>query len=180
MTNAHYTEVEQYADIESVNWAAQALARGLPRERVVAALATKSRDNARTPVQWDASPHAGFTTGTPWLPVNDNHTTVNAAAAVADPDSVFHHYRALIELRHTHDVVVHGDYRLLLPSHEQVFCYVRSWGETRLLVVVNLSGEPAVLDLGEEADLLDGDLLLGTPGQAGVLGPWEQRVVLSP
>ena len=128
-------------------------------------------------MQWTAGPHAGFTTGTPWLPVNPNHTEVNAVAALADPDSVFHHYRRLIGLRHTHDVVVDGDYRLLLPEHEQLFGYVRTLGEQRLLVLVNLSGDPATVDLGDDARLLDGEVLLG--GLSADLGPWQQAVLLT-
>ncbi len=179
MTNAHFTSLDQYRDIESVNWAAHA---ALPREQVLHALAVKSRDNARTPVQWDASPNAGFTTGEPWLAVNPNHTEINAAAAVADPDSVFHHHRRLIELRHTQPVVVYGDYRLLLPDDEQVFAYVRTLDGASLLVAANLSGEPAELDLGPDAGLLDGELVLSTHGEplTGSLRPWESVVLLSP
>jgi len=186
MTNAHFTEVGQYRDIESVNWAAEALERGVPEEMVVRSLAVKSRDNARTPVQWDASPQAGFTTGTPWLAVNPNHDTINAEAARRDPGSVFHHYRRLIELRHGLDVVVHGDYRLLLPGDEQVFAYVRAADGARLLVVANLSDEEAVVDLGPDGALLDGDLLLTThpdaergSGPEVRLAPWESRVHLT-
>lgn len=186
MTNAHFTEVGQYRDIESVNWAAEALERGVPEEMVVRSLAVKSRDNARTPVHWDASPQAGFTTGTPWLAVNPNHATINAEAARRDPHSVFHHYRRLIELRHGLDVVVHGDYRLLLPDDERVFAYVRAAGTARLLVVANLSDDEAVVDLGSDGALLDGDLLLTTHPDAergsgpGVrLAPWESRVHLT-
>jgi oligo-1,6-glucosidase len=147
------------------------------------ALAVKSRDNARTPVQWDASPHAGFTTGEPWLTVNPNHTEINAVAVVADPGSVFHHHRTLITLRHELPVVVHGDdYRLLLPDDEQVFAYLRTLDGVTLLVVANLSGEPATVDLGPDAGLLDGELLLGTHpagAPAGELRPWESRVLLT-
>jgi len=144
---------------------------------VLRSLAVKSRDNARTPVQWTAGPHTGFTTGTPWLRVNPNHTEVNAAAAIADPRSVFSHYRRLIELRHQHEVVVDGDYRLLLPEHEQLFGYVRALPDQRLLVLVNLSGEPAAVDLGDDNGLLEGEVLLG--GAAPTLGPWGQVVTLT-
>jgi oligo-1,6-glucosidase len=177
MTNAHFTSLDQYADIESVNWAREALDRGTPEDEVLGSLAVKSRDNARTPVQWTAGPQAGFTTGTPWLQVNPNHTEINAEAATADPESVFHHYRRLIALRHEHDVVVDGDYRLLLPEHEQLFGYVRSLGEQRLLVLVNLSGYPATVDLGHDACLLEGEVLLGEVTVA--LGPWQQVVTLT-
>jgi oligo-1,6-glucosidase len=180
MTNAHFSSVEQYADVESVNWAREALAAGTPAEQVLHALAVKSRDNARTPMQWDDSRNAGFTTGTPWLPVNPNHTTVNAAAARADADSVFHHYRRLIALRREHEVVVEGDVRFLLLDHEQLFACVRGLGETRQLVVVNLSGDPVAVDLGADDALLRGRLLLGEqlePG--GTLPAWGQSVVLT-
>ncbi len=194
MTNAHFTSLDQYRDIESLNWAREALARGVPPEMVLRSLAAKSRDNARTPMQWDAGPNAGFTTGTPWLAVNPNHVEVNAAAALADPDSVLHHYRRLIELRHTLPVVVHGDYRLLLPADPQVFAYVRTLDDHRLLVVANLSGAAAAVDLGDDAALLSGEVLLAAggpeegPGRGGgtapddavvTLAPWESRVVLS-
>ncbi len=177
MTNAHFTTLGQYADIESVNWAREALLRGLPQDQVLRSLAVKSRDNARTPVQWASGENAGFSTGTPWLPVNPNHTEVNAEAVVADPGSVFHHYRRLIALRHELDVVVDGDYRLLLPDHEQLFAYVRTLAGQQLLVVVNLSGAPARIDLGRDSGLLDGELLLGVT--TGDLGPWEQLVTLT-
>lgn len=142
----------------------------------------KSRDNARTPVQWDGSANARFTTGTPWLAVNPNHKEINAADAEADPGSVSHHHRRLIELRHTLPVVVHGAYRLLLPSDEQVFAYVRSLDDVTLLVLAGVSGEPARVDLGADSGLLDGEVLLSThagPGEPGVLRPWESLVLLS-
>lgn len=191
MTNAPATSLEAYQDVESLTFATDALGRGVPMEQVLRSLAVKSRDNARTPVQWDNCDHAGFTSGTPWLPVNPNYTQINAAAQVAEPDSVFSHYRRLIALRHHHDVVVHGDYRLLLPDDEQVFAYVRSLcdgqgGTTRLLVVANLSGATAHVDLGADATLLAGDVLLAThaiePGEPGKLltmAPWESRATLS-
>lgn len=184
MTNAHFTALDSYRDIESLNWAAEAQSRDVPVEQVLRSLAVKSRDNARTPVQWDGTAHAGFTTGIPWLQVNPNHTTLNAAAATADPDSVFHHYRRLIELRHSLPVVVHGDFRLLLPDHEQVFAYVRTLGDTRLLVLANLSGAPAAIELGDDAALLAGVVLLATHPTEGAatgpltLRPWESRVHL--
>ena len=185
MTNAHFTDLGQYQDIESLRWAQEAIDHGLALGSVLHSLAVKSRDNARTPVQWDASPNAGFTTGTPWLAVNPNHTEINAAAARTDPDSVFHHYRQLIALRHTHDVVVHGDYRLLLPADERVFAYLRTLGPQRLLVLANLSGDDAVVHLGDAGVLLDGEVLVPThegrarAGRTLTLQPWESFAVLA-
>ena len=101
MTNAPFASIDDFRDIESLNHYAEAIARGAIPEHVLASMRPMSRDNARTPMQWDASEQAGFTTGTPWIAVNPNHAEINAQAARADPDSVFHHYRRLIELRHT-------------------------------------------------------------------------------
>ncbi len=186
MTNAHFTSVDQCRDIESVNWAGEAAARGVPAESIVRSLAVKSRDNARTPVQWDATTNAGFTTGTPWLTVNPNHTSINAQAALADEGSVLHHYRCLFELRHTVPVVVHGDYRLLLPADEHVFAYARTLDGARLLVIANLSGQETAVDLAEDADLLSGEVLItthpdgATPnGSSLILAPWESRALLT-
>ena len=186
MTNAHLTSLDGYRDVETVNWAAGASSRGIDEAAILHSLSVKSRDNARTPMQWTADEHAGFTTGTPWLAVNPNHVEINAEAALADPGSVFHHYRRLIELRHTLPVAVDGSFRLLLPDDEQVFAYVRELDGARLLVVANLSGSPAQVDLGGDADLLAGELLLGThdapdaQAEGSVeLAPWESRVLLS-
>jgi len=184
MTNAHLTSLHGYRDIESVNWARDAMDRGVDEAAVLRSLAAKSRDNARTPVQWDAGPQAGFTTGTPWLAVNPNHVEVNAEAAIADPGSVFHHYRRLIALRHGSPVVVDGVFRLLLPAHEQVFAYARTLDGTTLLLVANMSGQDATVDLGEDAGLLEGEVLLPThertaPGASPLfLAPWESFAVL--
>ena len=192
MTNAHFTTLSEYDDIESLNYAEEALRRGVDEARVMHALAVKSRDHARTPMQWDASPHAGFTAGTPWQAVNPNHVDINAEAAVADPDSVFHHYRKLIALRHALPVVVHGGTRMLLPEHEQVFAYVRELADQRLLVVANLSGAEVQLaggdltgDPAEDTTLLRGELLLTTHEPAVAtdgglaLRAWESQVLLS-
>ena len=114
-------------------------ARRVP-EHVMAGLRAMSRDNARTPMQWDASPHAGFTTGTPWIGVNPNYLEVNAASQVDDPDSVFAHYRRLIALRHDEPAVAHGDFTMLLPDDDAVYAFTRRLGEVELLVLGNFSG----------------------------------------
>jgi oligo-1,6-glucosidase len=175
MTNFPFGGLADYRDIESLNHYAEAVAMGDPPEHVLAALRTRSRDNARTPMQWDASPHAGFTTGTPWLAVNPNHAEVNAEAALADPDSVFHHYRKLIELRHTEPVVAHGDFTMLLPDHDQVYAFTRSYAGTELLVLGNFSGEAVDVDVEgwEGAELVLGNV---DDPEPGVLAPWEARI----
>ena len=138
-----------------------------------------SRDNARTPMQWDASANAGFTTGTPWLPVNPNHTEINAAAQRDDPDSVLTHYKRLIALRREEPAVALGDFTMLLPEDRQVYAFTRRLESTELLVLCNVSGSPAAVELPEPAPWASAELLLGTHGTAGTgtLRPWESRVL---
>jgi oligo-1,6-glucosidase len=178
MTNAPFTSIDDFRDIESVNHYTEAVAAGQDPEAVLAALRFMGRDNARTPMQWDDSPHAGFTTGTPWLAVNPNHKEINAAAAIADPDSVFHHYRRLIELRHAEPVVAHGDFTMLLPNDEHVYAFTRSFDGVELLTLGNFTGESMPVDLPGWASA---ELVLGNYPPDGdnddlVLRPWEARV----
>jgi oligo-1,6-glucosidase len=148
---------------------------------VLPALRAMSRDNARTPVQWDAGRHAGFTTGTPWLAVNPDHVDVNVAAQRDDPDSVLAHYRRLIALRHDEPVVVDGDFTMLLPHDERVYAFTRTLGGTSLLVLGNFSGEPAPAPVPDAAGWARAELLVGREGAPGtdadpiVLAPWEGR-----
>jgi oligo-1,6-glucosidase len=176
MTNARFGAIDDFRDIESLNHYRAAIEAGQDAGDVLAALRISSRDNARTPMQWDASAHAGFTTGTPWLDVNPNHIEINAEAARADPDSVFHHYRRLIELRHQEPAVADGDFTMLVPDDEQVYAYTRAYEGTELLVVANLSGEQATPDI--DAGWADAELVLGNcaPGPGLTLAPWEARV----
>ena len=132
MTNYPFTSLAEVADIQSHNHATYAAALGDPPERVMRQIAEMGRDNARTPMQWDDSPHAGFTTGTPWLPVHPNHVEVNVAAQRADPDSVLAFYRELIRLRHDEPLVTDGDYRLLLPEHPTLWAFSAYVGRREL------------------------------------------------
>jgi oligo-1,6-glucosidase len=178
MTNAPFGAIGDFRDIESLNHYAEAIAGGQSPDDVLAAMRLVSRDNARTPMQWDASPHAGFTTGTPWLAVNPNHVEVNAEAAMADPDSVFHHYRRLIELRHTEPAVAHGDFTMRMAADERVYAFTRRLGDVELFVLGNFSA--AEVDAAEARTWADAELVLGNcapqPGDHGVLRPWEARV----
>lgn len=178
MTNAGFTSIDQCNDLESIRHHEEAVRLGADPAEVMAAIATKSRDNARTPMQWDAGPNAGFTTGSPWLAVNPNHDRINAAAAVADPDSVFHHYRKLIALRHASAVVRNGRFELLLPEDERLFCYTRTLDGESLLVVANLASEATAWPVGELPDVTGAGIVLGTHGVRGgdILAPWESRI----
>jgi oligo-1,6-glucosidase len=180
MTNTYFTAIEHYRDIESLNYHAAAISLGVEVEAVLHSLSVKSRDNARTPMQWDDTSHAGFTEGIPWLPVNPNYLTINAAAAVEDPDSVFHHFRKLIELRHDHPVIVHGRFELLLPDHERIWALTRTLDDQVLLMIANCSSEPARVPSDATPDLTGAQLLLATheDSMSFELAPWESRIYL--
>jgi oligo-1,6-glucosidase len=180
MTNTYFTAIEHYRDIESLNYHAAALSLGMEVEAVLHSLSVKSRDNARTPMQWDDTSHAGFTEGIPWLPVNPNYLTINAAAAVEDPDSVFHHFRKLIELRHDHPVIVHGRFELLLPEHEQIWALRRTLDDQVLLMIANCSSQPTSVPGDAIPDPTGAEVLLATHGDSASLElePWESRIYL--
>src|SRR4051794_7231642 len=178
MANYPFAGIGDFQDVESLNQYETAVAGGADPAVVLAGLRAMSRDNARTPVQWDASPSAGFTTGTPWLPVNPDHVEWNAAAQRDDPGSVLAHHRRLIALRHELPVVALGDFTMLLPDDDDLYAFRREHDGDRLLVVCNLSGRPrAIAELLPEAagaELVLGNLPVDAPG---VLAPWEARVL---
>ena len=180
MTNTYLSSIEQYRDIESINYHTAALSLGMEVEAVLNSLSLRSRDNARTPMQWDDRSHAGFTDGIPWLPVNPNYVTVNAATQLDDPDSVFHHFRKLIKLRHDHPVVVHGRFALLLPDHEQIWVLTRTLDDQVLMMIANCSSDPASVPPDAIPDLSGARVLLTTHGDSTSLElePWESRIYL--
>ena len=178
MTNYPFASIGESRDVEAVG-AYRELVEETHRmtpEHMMACIRRKGRDNARTPMQWTAGANAGFTDGTPWMPVNPNHTVINAQAQVGDPDSVFSFYKRLIALRRELAVVRDGDFTLLMQDDPRVFAYLRSDGETTLLVTCNFSGEAAKLDASACSR---GERLLGNyegAGEADTLRPWETRV----
>ena len=177
MTNIHLP-IEAYRDLESLNLYEARKAAGYPEAEIMASLYARSRDNARTPMQWDASPHGGFTTGTPWLTENPNYREINATAALADPDSIFHYYRRLIALRKTYPVFVHGDFTLLEPDHPCLFVYRRKLARQSLLVICNYGGGETAWSLPAGWD--DAQCLISNyPDRlTGRLRPWEARILL--
>jgi oligo-1,6-glucosidase len=178
MANFPFATIDDFRDVESVNHFGATMVAGEDPTAVLAALRRMSRDNARTPVQWDGSPNAGFTAGTPWLPVNPDHLEWNAAAQRRDPHSVLAHYRRLIALRHENPVVALGDFAMLLPEHEEVYAFTRSMEDDVLLVVCNVGRRPhrlaELLPQVLHADLVLGNLAAPIPE---VLAPWEARVL---
>lgn len=138
MTNAYMENIADYRDIESLNAYKELTTKeNIPAKTVMGYIKAVGRDNARTPMQWDASDNGGFTSGTPWLQVNKNYKTINVAAQVNDPDSVFAYYKKLIALRHTNEVMVNGVYDVLIPDHPQIYAYTRTLGDKQLLVLCN-------------------------------------------
>jgi oligo-1,6-glucosidase len=184
MTNYPFRSATEHRDVEAVNHWKRVLDEGLDQQSALTGMAKVGRDNARTPMQWDASPSAGFTTGEPWLPVNPNRSWLNATAQVGKPGSVFEHYRALIALRHEHPVFAIGDFTGLLDNDPDVWAYVRTLDRQRLLVVANCSRRPRELELGD--GWAGARLLLGSvAGRGEVLAPgsinldgWESRIYL--
>lgn len=175
MTNVQLP-IEQYQDLETLNIYNKRLAEGYPEEEVLRSIYAKGRDNARTPMQWSADANAGFTTGTPWLPVNPNYTSINAEAALADKNSVFWYYQKLIALRKQYPVFVQGDFALLEPEHPRLFVYRRAWQGEELLVVCNFGGESTRWELPAEWKKAE-VLLANYPQPASELRPWEAMIL---
>nr|WP_314419374.1 alpha,alpha-phosphotrehalase [uncultured Erwinia sp.] len=172
MTNPGFTDMQQYRDVESLNMYAELKSAGRSDEELLRILARKSRDNSRTPMQWSADPQAGFTAGTPWIPVAHNADKINVEQALADHDSVFYHYQRLIQLRKSVSLLTEGDYQDLLPDSADLWCYTRSAGGKTLRVLANLSGQAQSVTLAA----CRGEVLLHNYEDAalpGVLRPYE-------
>lgn len=168
--------IGQYRDVEIQNFYQRRMAEGYPESEVMASIYAKGRDNARTPMQWTAGENAGFTTGTPWLPVNPNHTAVNAEAELADPDSVFAYYQKLIALRKQYPVFVDGNFTLREEDHPRLFVYERAMPGAQMLVVCNFGDEATTWTL-PEAWQGARVLIENCPASAGALQPWEARIL---
>lgn len=181
MTNVRFPDITWYQDIESINLYRERTAAGYTSEEVMESIYAKGRDNARTPMQWDASENAGFTEAKPWISVNPNYREINAASQIKDPSSVFSFYQNLISLRKTWPVFVDGDFSLLFPEDPQIFAYTRDDGDTRLLVCANFTGEKAAFHLpaGWEGA---GRLIRNYEDapEEGVLRPYEAFILAIP
>lgn len=150
MTNAYFEDISQYKDVESLNYFKILKDEGIPEDEVYEILRCRSRDNSRTPMQWDDSENAGFTTGTPWIEVNKNYKTINADKAVKDENSVFHYYKKLIALRKENDVIACGSYKPEMEDNTNVFAYSREYEGKKLFVVCNFYGTETKISLPEE------------------------------
>lgn len=185
MTNVKFPSIDDYRDIETLNMYREAVNEGgSDHDQVMRAIYAKGRDNARTPMQWNRERHGGFTTGEPWLAVNPNFTEINVEQALQDEDSILHFYRRLIRLRKQHKIIIEGSYELILPDDEQIFAYLRRYGDEVLLVVSNFAEEEPEFKLPDEVTYVRSTLLIGNypdadgDSSAFVLRPYETRVYL--
>ncbi|MEH7463864.1 alpha-glucosidase [Bacillus thuringiensis] len=161
MTNVQFASIDEYRDIETLNmYREKVMERGENHEKVMQSIYAKGRDNARTPMQWETSEHAGFTTGKPWLQVNPNYKAINVEQALRDPQSIFYYYKKLIELRKKHEIIVYGTYDLILEEHPSIFAYVRTWKDEKLLVIANFTEESCVFELPEEITYSSSELFI--------------------
>ncbi|MGS4192280.1 alpha,alpha-phosphotrehalase [Staphylococcus pseudintermedius] len=145
MTDPHFQSIQQYRDVESLNAYREMREAGIDEAEILTILGQKSRDNSRTPMQWNDEAHAGFTTGTPWIEVANNYNTVNVEAAMADPESILYMYKKLIQLRHEHDIVTYGEVVPRYLDHPQLFVYERRYQGDTWLIIVNMTSEKVTL-----------------------------------
>ena len=183
MTNVRFPDISSYEDIETLNMYRERLDAGYKEDEIMKSIYAKSRDNARTPMQWSGEKNAGFTTGKPWIRVNPNYTDINAESEKKDPDSVYHFYRKLIRMRKEYPVFVDGKFELLLPEDEQVFAYLRTDSNTQMLVCANFTGEPAECQISgewKEAQILLHNYADDVPecGESLQLKPYEAFILL--
>ena len=182
MTNVAFPTIDDYRDIETLNMYRERTQAGYSEADILRSLHAKSRDNARTPMQWDATTNAGFTDGTPWLQVNPNYTAINAADEVADAGSVFHYYQALIRLRKQYPIFSEGDFTLLFADHPALFAYQRRLDDQVMTVLCNFYEEPLTLPADAVTPLPLDTLLLGnygTPADAAHFRPYEAGIYLN-
>ncbi|RTR36207.1 alpha,alpha-phosphotrehalase [Robertmurraya yapensis] len=184
MTNPKFHDIDEYRDVESLNMFQIMKEEGRSEEEILEILKQKSRDNSRTPVQWNDEKNAGFTTGTPWIPTAPNYKKINAEKALEDKDSIFYHYQKLIQLRKEYDIITDGDYQLLLEDHQDIFAYVRSNPHEKLLVINNFYGKETTFELPESLNGDSVEILLSnyqdssTDIQQIQLRPYESIVYL--
>jgi len=183
MTNVAFPSIDDYNDVATRNvYRVQTQELGLDPQVALAGIHKRSRDNARTPMQWSAAPGAGFTTGAPWIKLNPNFPTINVEQALADPDSVFYYYQKLIQLRKANPIFVYGTYDLILPEHDEIYAFTRTLEGERLLVVLNFTATSPEFAAPAELAYRSAELVIGNyPVEAGdvrrfTLRPYEARV----
>ncbi|PEL07639.1 alpha-glucosidase [Bacillus sp. AFS017336] len=152
MTNIRFKSIEEYDDIETKNMYNERISNGYKHEEIMESIYTKGRDNARTPMQWNGDQHGGFTSGNPWLTVNPNYTNINVEKSINDPDSIFHHYRQLIQLRKEIPAIVYGSFEMLAEKDEKIFAYLRQDQDEKLLIVANFTKDESTFSYNARYD----------------------------
>lgn len=181
MTNVPFETIRDFRDLDSINAYHELTEKGIfTREEMMKYIRYKSRDNARTPMQWDTSAYAGFSESAPWIMVNPNYKRINAKEQMERETSVFHYYKKLIALRHKHDIIVYGSYELLLPDHPHIYAYIRTLGEQKLLVVCSFSSQTVTYSIPKEFE--SGTVMISNyetgERKCGELKPYEALVIL--
>ncbi|WP_431091233.1 alpha,alpha-phosphotrehalase [Paenibacillus sp. 8b26] len=184
MANPKWSDIEEFRDVESLNMYRILQEQGKSAEEALNMIRERSRDNSRTPMQWDDSPNAGFTSGTPWIKVDERYPQINVQAQLKEPNSIYHHYQKLIRLRKTVQVITDGNYQRLDEAHPKIYAYQRSNEKETLIVISNFSGQEAEFDLPDsfysqlQAQVLaSAELLIGNTEQVPEL---KQSITLSP
>ncbi|UOF88610.1 alpha-glucosidase [Fodinisporobacter ferrooxydans] len=160
MTNVAFSTIDDYRDIETINMFRERIQQGEETEHVMHSIHAKGRDNARTPMQWDDTENAGFGKGTPWLPVNPNYVSINARQQWSDPDSIFHYYQRLIQLRKQYELIVYGSYELILADHPEIYAYTRKWKNEQILVILNFFAGTPVFEMPQDIRFAQPKLLI--------------------
>ncbi len=185
MTNARFESIDDYNDIESLNYYRETvLEKGGDPEEALRRIHAKGRDNGRTPMQWNSGPGAGFTTGRPWLKINPNYTEINVEEALADQDSIFYYYKKLIELRKAYPIITEGAYELILEDHPAIFAYVRRHEKETLLVINNFYEQETVFECPDGIAGPRAEMLIGNYNRQHIpdvsqltLAPYESLVI---
>ncbi|SHH49405.1 alpha,alpha-phosphotrehalase [Tepidibacter thalassicus] len=153
MINPYFDNIDLYKDVESINYYKILKDQGKDEKEIIKILQAKSRDNSRTPMQWDISENAGFTTGTPWISIGNSYKKINVKCALNDKNSIFYHYQKLIKLRKKFDVISYGEYKPILEEHECIFAYVRNYKKESLLVINNFYPKETIFELPSRLNL---------------------------
>lgn len=160
MTNVAFDNIKDYRDIETLYFYRRMTRKGLPKEKIMEAIHRISRDNARTPMQWDESSCAGFTTGIPWIKVNPNYPEINVAHNLKDSNSIFHYYQKIIQIRKENLIMIYGDYQLILEDDEHIYSYLRTLNKNQLLIILNFFSGQVIFNLPEDINYQEKELLI--------------------
>lgn len=181
MTNVKFNSIDDYNDVSIKNLYRNGLAEGKSHEKIMEVIWKNGRDNSRTPMQWNNKENAGFTTGKPWLKVNPNYKEINVGRSIETPDSIYHYYRKLIQLRKEQPALIYGSYDLVLAEHDLIYAYTRTWKDDQFLIMTNLIPQEAQFNLSSTLKGKSANILLSNYAKAerkleAILKPYEARV----